>query len=93
LVTVTGHSEWTPTTPKFLEAECPQGKRLLGGGAKVILGGGAPGEVGITYMAPKDNAAFGFPADTEQIWLTRADALQGFTANWQIQSFAICADI
>lgn len=93
LVTITDHSEWNSNSPKFLEAECPAGKRLLGGGAKIILGGGAAGEVGITYMAPKDRAFFGDPADTEEIWLTRADALQSFVANWQIQSFAICADV
>lgn len=87
---VTDHSDWSSSSPRFLEVDCAPGERLLGGGAKIIPGSGAPGQVAITYMAPKDLAPFGQPHSLEASWVTRADKLVPGIVNFQIQSFAIC---
>lgn len=66
-----------PVTPKAAPpARCPRGKRLLGGGARVVAA--APVPVALTLNAPTGNA-----------WEAGAYATAP-TGNWQLVAVAIC---
>jgi hypothetical protein len=70
----TGNDAATPkATPP---ARCPRGKRLLGGGARVVAPAGTP--VAITSSAPRGNG-----------WEASAYATVP-TGNWQLVAYAIC---
>ena len=65
------------TTPKAAPlARCPRGKRLLGGGARVVAG--APVPVALTTSAPNGRA-----------WEATAYATAA-TGNWQLVAYAVC---
>jgi hypothetical protein len=64
-------------TPKLAPpARCPEGKRLVGGGARVVSGAFVP--VALTVNGPSGNA-----------WAAAAYATAP-TGNWQLVSVAIC---
>ena len=64
-------------TPKAAPlARCPRGKRLLGGGARVVAG--APQPVALATSAPNGRA-----------WEATAYAT-GATGSWQLVAYAIC---
>jgi hypothetical protein len=64
-------------TPKLTPlAQCPKGKRLVGGGARVVAA--APAPVALTANGPDGNA-----------WAAAAYATAP-TGNWQLVSVAIC---
>jgi hypothetical protein len=66
-----------PATPKAApRASCPKGKRLLGGGARVVAPLGTP--VALSVNGPSDNG-----------WQASAYATAA-TGNWQLVSVAIC---
>ncbi len=66
-----------PVTPKATpRANCPRGKRLLGGGARVVAPAGTP--VALTASGPVGNG-----------WEASAYATAA-TGNWQVVSTAIC---
>jgi hypothetical protein len=86
------HSSYNSDTPKQLVAECPAGKKLVGGGGKIILQPGAAGLVYLTWNGPADEDDGVQIPPSETIWVVRADeGLLGTIANWQIQAFAVCA--
>lgn len=85
------HSLSNSDTPKQLVAECPAGKKLVGGGGKIILQPGAAGGVYLTWNGPADEANGVQIPPSETIWVVRADANPLLIANWQIQAFAVCA--
>jgi hypothetical protein len=65
------------TTPKSApRASCPKGKRLLGGGARVVAPAGTP--VALTVNGPSTNG-----------WDASAYATAA-TGNWQLVAVAIC---
>jgi hypothetical protein len=89
------HSDFNSTTPKQLGATCPPGKKLVGGGGKIIMApdGGAEGNVFMTWNGPDDATVGGTngPA-SETTWAVRADAsILASLAKFQIQAFAVCA--
>ena len=89
---VATHSLSNSVTPKQLIAECPPGKKLVGGGGKIILQPGAAGGVYLTWNGPADEDDGVQIPPSETIWVVRADeGLLGTIANWQIQAFAVCA--
>jgi hypothetical protein len=66
------------TTPKVAPpAACPEGKRLIGGGARVLATTFVP--VAIAGSAPEGRA-----------WAAAAYATAPTTANWQLVNVAIC---
>ena len=66
-----------PATPKSVgPASCPKGKRLLGGGARVVAPAGTP--VALSVNAPSGNG-----------WEASAYATAP-TGNWQLVAVAIC---
>jgi hypothetical protein len=72
--TITGND---PVTPKVAPpAACPPGKRLIGGGARVLAA--APVPVALTTNGPNGNA-----------WEAAAYATVA-TGNWQLVNVAIC---
>ncbi len=64
------------TTKAAPLARCPRGKRLLGGGARVVAGSPAP--VALTTSAPNGRA-----------WEATAYATAP-TGNWQLVAYAVC---
>jgi hypothetical protein len=88
---VATHSLSNSDTPKQLIAECPPGKKLVGGGGKIILQPGAAGLVYLTWNGPADEDNGVQIPPSETIWVVRADANPVNIAKWQIQAFAVCA--
>ncbi|HXG76571.1 MAG TPA: hypothetical protein VNJ53_08380 [Gaiellaceae bacterium] len=67
---------------KSAVVNCPSGKRVVGGGARV-LGAGA-NRVSIVES---------FPDSDGDKWNARAAEVVGTTATWQLQAYALCANV
>jgi hypothetical protein len=92
---VPGHSAFDATTPKTVSAHCPTGKKLTGGGAKIIFGPGAAGQVMLTESAPLETFNGQENVISDDTWRARADSIQpagGAIANWQLQVFVVCVN-
>ncbi len=68
---------------KTVSAECPSGKQLVGGGARVL---GAATKVAITETAPILNA------EKRTSWSAAARAIDVEGSAWAIEAHAICAE-
>lgn len=77
---VTNTSAGNSAFAKVIEAECPAGKRVLGGGAQ--LTGGA------LFVALDES----YPSTTSR-WRATAYELNPFVGNWSISAYAICATV
>ena len=69
---------------KAVEANCPPGYRVLGGGGSV--NDGLAGQVALTWSGPRDNNDGTLP-DT---WMVVATAPAGYSDTWQLRALAIC---
>jgi hypothetical protein len=70
-------------TSRGVNANCPTGLSVYGGGAEIIIDSGTPGNVVLTGS---------FPAtDSLRSWSAMAfEVGGGFAGNWRLRSFAIC---
>jgi hypothetical protein len=80
----------TNTTPKTLTVACPAGKKLTGGGARLLLGPGAQGQVEITDSSPTEVFSGGVNVVSETEWFARADSFPS-SADWRLRVYVICA--
>ena len=64
-------------------AQCPSGKRALGGGA--TLKTGPPGEIALATSAPSGNPASG--------WRASGLEISGTLEPWQLTVYAVCAKV
>jgi hypothetical protein len=72
--------------PKSVAAECPSGKQVTGGGARVV--GGADVEfVAITESAPTAN-----PESKRSGWAATAREITGEATDWAVEAYAVCAE-
>jgi hypothetical protein len=76
-------SDSNSTTAKSVLAECPFGKRAIGGGAQVV--GAGPG-VAVTRSVPT-----GIEGPTGG-WSASAADIGAMGGSWAIEAFAICAE-
>jgi hypothetical protein len=90
LVIVWAETEFNSTTPKMKAVDCPTGKKLTGGGARIVLGDGAQGQVEITDSSPTEVLIAGVNVVSETQWHARGDSFPS-TAAWRVRAYAICA--
>jgi hypothetical protein len=87
-VTVAGALNVQPVKAAF--ALCPQGELVLGGGAKAftVANGGEwnPIHVAITQSYPWETGP-------TQGWGVYANATEGYSSEWQLRAYAICASL
>ncbi|MEQ7009066.1 hypothetical protein ABN028_23075 [Actinopolymorpha sp. B17G11] len=69
---------------KRARAECPQGKRVLGGGARI----NGPGRMVLTRLRPYYEKTYGKSGYV----VTAAETYAGNSKNWKVDVYAICAD-
>jgi hypothetical protein len=67
---------------KTVAVNCPSGKRVVGGGARVT--GGGAGRVSITENYPDSDGVK---------WNARAAEVVGTPAAWELQAYALCANV
>lgn len=67
---------------KSITANCPAGKKVVGGGGRVNAAGG---KAGVTELSPVTGTIDGFKA-------TGFETDNGFAGTWSIQAYAICAN-
>lgn len=67
---------------KSITANCPAGKKVVGGGGRVNAAGG---KAGVTELSPVTGTTDGFKA-------TGFESDNGFAGTWSIQAYAICAN-
>jgi hypothetical protein len=67
------------TADRSLDATCPDGKRLIGGGARKLQGGGD--------LALDES----YPAGTK--WHAATYDVNPTAVNWHLEAFAICATV
>jgi hypothetical protein len=67
---------------KSAVVNCPSGKRVLGGGSRVIGSG-----------ANRVSIVESFPDSDGDKWNARAAEVVGTTESWQLQSYALCANV
>ena len=75
-------SAFDSNTTKFATAYCPEGKRVIGGGAYVNSGSGA---VAVRTSVPLSGAGAG--------WAVTAYETADFTGNWNVNARALCANV
>jgi len=75
----TGASALDSSTPKAVVVNCPLGKKVIGGGARVT--GAGASEVSVTE---------GYPSSATQ-WTTRAIEVNATGGSWTLTAFAFCA--
>ncbi len=68
------------TVAKILSANCPAGKQLLGGGARIV---GAAGSVAVDESYPL----------TATQWRATATEVVATGANWYVNAYAICGTV
>lgn len=76
----------TPTdsqSPKFRAAECPNGTRVIGGGARVS--GPAASSIRLSALQPVSGAG----TDRYEVWADEPPG--GISGNWALEGYAICA--
>jgi len=71
---------------KSLGAQCPVGKRVLGGGVTVSPIGGSV--IGSPPIAIRESAPFG-----DFFWQVTAVETEPYASNWSLQAYAICANV
>jgi hypothetical protein len=67
---------------KAVSVNCPSGKRVIGGGARVTGGG-----------ASRVSIVESFPDSDGSKWNARADEVVGTSATWALQGYALCATV
>jgi hypothetical protein len=78
---VNSYSTLNSASYKFVFANCPAGKKLVGGGAYVV---GVPKEIGIVASYPISTTS----------WFASAHELPAvYLPNWRIRAYAICATV
>jgi trimeric autotransporter adhesin len=77
----------TATETKTATAECPSGKKVIGGGAQVI---GNTTEVAITKSAPPGDAVA--TTTLPVTWIATATDIGGEANAWSLEAFAVCAE-
>jgi hypothetical protein len=77
---VTVSSVSNSTVGKAIEASCPAGKKLLGGGAQLF---GAPGSLALDESFPNGAAT----------WRATAYEVAPTASNWTVTAYAICATV
>ena len=80
LETISTQSANDSTGAKVLSANCPAGKRLLGGGARIV---GAAGLVAVDESYPL----------TATQWRATATEIVATGVNWYVNAYAICATV
>lgn len=91
LVTVWAETSFDSDTPKIKAVDCPTGKKLTGGGARIVLGPGSEGQVEITDSSPTEVFIGGVNVVSETQWYARGDSFPS-SADWRLRVYAICAD-
>lgn len=76
---VLGATATDSSSPKSVTVNCPVGKRVVGGGARVT--GAGAGEVGVTEAYPS------LPTQ----WITLARELDAIGSSWTLTAYAFCA--
>jgi hypothetical protein len=76
---VSGLTATDSSSPKSVTVNCPAGKRVIGGGARVT--GAGAGEVGVTEAYPS----------TATQWVTLARELDAIGSSWTLTAYAFCA--
>lgn len=71
--------------PKSVTAQCPTGKQVTGGGARIT---GAE----VTTVALIESSPFLDPASKRTGWTASADAIAADAKPWAVEAFAICAE-
>jgi hypothetical protein len=77
---VTASSASDSSGSKFVEASCPGGKQLVGGGARIV---GAGGSVALDESYPL----------TSTKWRAYAYEVNATAVSWRVDTFAICAAV
>lgn len=85
LTYVTNKSESSTSTSKSVGVECPFGRQVTGGGARIA---GTTTGVAITSSAP----VIGFE-NKASAWSAAAQAVGAETEPWALEVFAICAEL
>jgi hypothetical protein len=78
-------SDLNSTSPKPLTADCPSGRRAIGGGARVVLG--TASEAGVMESVPIVNA------DGEATGWSAVGSLYGAIGTFSVEAVAICAEL
>jgi hypothetical protein len=81
LVRVAASSAYDSTSPKRVQAYCPAGKSVIGGGAEIVDG---QGDVLLT--------AAQFFGLSQSFFAEAYEQRTGFTGNWSINVYALCAN-
>ena len=76
---------------KDVTADCPSGKRALGGGAYVNSSGNVYQNIAIDLSAPIANAQIGTP--TPEHWTAAAHEHTATGDSWQLIAYAICGRV
>ncbi|MFF5217664.1 hypothetical protein [Micromonospora sp. NPDC000442] len=71
-------------SPKFRAAECPNGMRVIGGGARVS--GPAAGLIRLSHLQPISG-----PGQTDRYEVWADEPPGGISGNWALEGYAICA--
>ena len=81
---VTAMSTISSDTSRQVNATCPSGKQVIGGGGTVQeVFVGSPGVIGLTHSGP----ALG------QGWVASAEEMSPYGLNWWMQAYAVCARV
>src|SRR5574341_2192636 len=70
------------TSPKKAFAKCPTGKKVIAGGAKILIAGVSTAPVALKAS---------FPSDTLDGWAATAEEMVATDAKWFVTTFALCA--
>lgn len=79
---VDGVTDSSSSGSKAVSVNCPSGKRVIGGGARVT--GSGANRVSITEN---------FPDSDGSKWNARANEVVGTSATWALQAYALCATV
>lgn len=97
VVIVKQESEFNSGTTRVVDAQCPAGKRLVGGGADIdaldTSEAVPPAGVALIENGPDaiNAAPLGDLTQTDR-WNARAAEINATASNWEVDVFAICAD-
>lgn len=75
-------SDSSSSGSKAVSVNCPSGKRLIGGGARVTGSG-----------ANRVSIVENFPDSDGSKWNARANEVVGTSATWALQAYALCATV
>jgi len=80
VVTVMAQSASDSTADKFVDAQCPAGKRVVGGGAGLF---GAGGSVALDESWPLNDTT----------WRARGSEVNATGVSWYVRAYVICAAV